>query len=673
MIPAPYSAIPQFFRKMCNVLKILPLLSILVLLSSTTSAQDYEIPERPALQIADQIPQSLSELSVAFAKGATAQKCTTGKNPTCTCLSYKNIRVRKWTPELMSGISYSDETFSYFIESFDPKLNNYTGLWNISEEGWRAELFSSNLEDLRFGQVSKPDYCSNDLPKLREEASAKKAVWSKSDQRWTLKSFQRKNAISLRDFSEDQQAGFLSPTLFIGEDQHEIQGGYYIPLLRSQFIASLSTRRVGVGMGIITQRPLADGLSQLEIGGRLDFDSTKLTPFLNGDIFAGAKHVHAIGRLDIDENLVSRPLVGRRLFQNSQRSEIGVLLSGQSHHLRFGGTQRKRFTNTQEISGEYTTRFLVKDTALDINLRYAAIDLESDAPLQSTTLSLQLSHRFGHPGLYLKPSVQLTNNFSTIPIDKGFDASTTGFIMGQLSSGMRLIGRFPKLRHIVDLQLIGGRDLFGFQQRAIRDGGSPFTFKRQPGLTYAWAGIENTLLSDVWNAEFPVGILVENIDENWTATPLLRFKFMADDMGLGIETMCADDCETVRFRGSAKVNLADWTEEQFQLSLHYGFSDYSVADFQRSNIQQSNHQMFRFQAIDNTNHAYFHSAHIKVGFDNYAFGVEGYLSDAFEGILATMRLEEKLGWSIDSRVGWSTESGVSAQLGFSANSRFFSR
>lgn len=668
------SRLPSF-RKMSMSQKIPPLLSIffITFLSTIVSAQDYEIPERPALKISSQIPQDASELSVAFAKGATAKKCTTGKEPTCTCLSYKNIHVRKWTPELMSGISYSDKNHSFFIETFNPKTHQYSGFWNISDSGWRADLLTSSLERIRLGKVSKPEYCSNELPTLKEKASALKAVWSKADQQWKLEGYQRKNTISGRNFSEEQQAGFLSPTLFIGENQYEIQGGYYLPVIGSQLMATLSTKRVGVGVGLITRRPLSDNFSQLEIGGRVDFESATPTPFLNGDLFVGSRRAHISGRFDIDENYLSRPLVGRRLFQNTHRNKVGVLLSGDSHHLRFAGMQRKLDTVKQEISGEYTSRFLLQDTALDMHLRYEAVDLESEAPLQSTTLSLRLNHRFGDPGLYLTPSVQLTNNFSTIPIDKGFDASTTGFMMGQLSTGVRFIGRFSDLSHIVNLQILGGRDLFGFQQRAIRDGGSPFTFQRQPDLTYAWAGIENSLLSRAWNLELPLGVLVDNIDQDWLATPLLRFKFSAKDLRLGIETMCTDECSDARFRASANVDVPKLGCDEIALSVQYGLSDYTTTDFMRSRIRESASQMFNFQTMVNSDNAFLHSAHIKVGFDTYEFGVEGYVSDAFEGILATMRLQERLGWTVDSRLGWSSQSGASAQFGFSANSRFFSR
>ncbi len=193
----------------------LTLLSIIfsVFVSTSVRAQDYEIPERPALEISPQIPQTLSELSVAFAKGATAKSCITGKKPSCTCFSYKNIHVRKWTPALIPGISYTDEAYTFFIESFDPKINHYIGFWKVSDAGWRADLLASSLEGIRFGKVSKPTYCSTDLPKFEEEASAEKAIWSNINQRWDLKGFQRKHSIARRDFSEEQEAGILAPTL----------------------------------------------------------------------------------------------------------------------------------------------------------------------------------------------------------------------------------------------------------------------------------------------------------------------------------------------------------------------------------------------------------------------------------------------------------------------------
>ncbi len=646
---------------------------LFLLLSNPLFAQSYEIPERPALNIAAQIPKNISELSVAFAKGATSKSCTTGKNPTCVCLSYKNIHIRRWNPNLVSGISYTDSNFSFFIEHYNPNLKSYSGFWNISPQGWRAEFFGSSLKGIRFGKVSKPDVCSEDVPKFEEAASALEANWSNIDQRWRINGFQQKGSNHRRDFSEDQQAGVLAPTLFIGEDNYEIQGGYYLPFLRSQIMASLSTKRVGAGLGIVTRRPFSKDLSQLELGGRLDYKTTTLSPFLHGNAFFGSDRVHLSGSFDIDKDQVSRPLVGRRLFQSSQRSQVGILLSGDNHHLRFSGMQTIDPLKKQEISAEYTSRYFLEETELDTHLRYQALELESDKPLQTTTLALRLSHRFGHPGLYLKPSIQLTNNFSTIPIDKGFDASTTGFMMGQISSGMRFIGRFPDLSHIVDFQILGGRDLFGFQQRAIRDGGSPFTFQRQPGLTYAWAGIENSFLAEVWNIEIPVGVLVDNIGGDFDLTPLVRFKFSADKLKMNVETMCSEACGELVFRASADADFLEygWGEGTLYLSLHYGFGNYGTADFMRARIQENGHQMFNYQSVANADSSYIHSTHVKLRFDSFAIGIEGYLSDNLEGLLGTLRLDESLGWSVDSRMGWSSEIGFSAQLGFSANSRFF--
>ena len=660
------------------------LIVFLCALSAPLFAQSYDIPEKDALSFQRQLPQSLSELSILLAKGASATRCELDSTqPTCSCLSFKNIQIQKWTPKVLFGVRISNKKNTYFVEKFNVEDSTYVGFWALSQtKGWRAQTFKDNLEVIQFGRIELPaDACSG-MPKIEVEASAKSAQWMSTRRKWKLFDFQWTSASTLYHLDEEPRSGLLAPRLFLDERQLEIQAGYFIPLINGQLLASISTEGAGLGLGLLSRRPDHRALSQLELGARLNFQNQKVIPYLNGNFFLGSKGTHLSGRLGLDQGLLdnlesTRPLTNRRLMQDDN-SKLGLLLSSQSHHLRLGITHRKDESNNHVwASGEYERRFEFDPTVLDISLRNTNRNLESDAPLQSTTLSFRLKHRFGHPGLFLEPSLQLTNNFSVIPIEKGFDASTTGFTIAQLYASLRFIGQFQSLRHIISAQAFAGRDLFGFQQRAIRDGGSPFTFRRQAGFSYAWFGVENSLLSSRWNFEFPVGVLFNNLNDQLSATPIAQIKVFTRELKLRVEGICNGRCRHVAFRASTDFNVAGYLllGKRLSLLVHYGLSDYTFQDAFLSNARDMGRSAVLpglGQIYPEPSRFFHHQIALKIQNHAFDFGIEAYFSEELLGTFAQFRFAEKMGWTTDYRVGWSKESGFALQLGLSLNNRFFS-